>query len=452
MTEKPPLGDIRAASWLLMLLIAAVFLMGGSARDDVSSLLILRPLTAVIFAAAFVVCLPEAWRRARALTVIGGCILLLPVIHLVPLPPALWTALPGRAVMVDIYHAAGIPLPWHALSLTPEHSWNALFFLLAPLSAFLLAITLPTTQLRQILSVVLLLSLLSGLLGCAQLIGVSFYPYAITNQGSAVGLFANRNHAGLLLACLLPLLALYARTASRRRNNLQFIRVMAVAVSLFLIPMILITGSRAALICAAFAIPMASWIYGRDPSGGAGGLAMKFLSLFALLAAACLGALFFLYSRAPALARLYDTNAEVDLRWRAAPTIWQAVRDYLPWGSGLGSFVEIYKLYEPRALLGLSYLNHAHNDWLELLLTGGLPAALLLAAAILVLLYQTVGGLASEGKAQPWARAGLSLVILFAVASLVDYPLRTPALSVLLALAVVFATRRDSPRPASDRP
>ena len=43
-------------------------------------------------------------------------------------------------------------------------------------------------------------------------------------------------------------------------------------------------------------------------------------------------------------------------------------------------------------------------------------------------------------------------VILFAVASLVDYPLRTPALSVLLALAVVFATRRDSPRPASDRP
>jgi len=436
-----------------MLLVAATFLMGGSARDDVWSLLVLRPLTAVIFIAALMLCLPEAWRQARGLTIVGGCLLLLPLLHLIPLPPAVWTALPGRAVAVDVYHAMGMPLPWHALSLTPQHSWSAFFFLLAPLSACLLAITLPAAQLRQVLSAVLLLALLSGLLGCMQLVGLSFYPYAITNEGSAVGLFANRNHAALLLACLLPLLALYVRTTSRRRRNLHFIRVMALGGGVLVIPMILMTGSRAGLICAALAIPMALWIYGRDSSGSdTDNRTMKLVSVFALLAALCLGALFFFHSRAPALARLYEMSADTDLRWRVAPAIWRAAHDYFPWGSGIGSFVEIYRLYEPHELLGSHYLNHAHNDWLELLLTGGLPAILLLIGAIAVLLYRAAGGLTSQhGKAQPWVRAGLSIVALFAVASLVDYPVRTPALSVLLALAVAFAARWPSPRPALDK-
>src|SRR5690606_6002719 len=62
---------------------------------------------------------------------------------------------------------------------------------------------------------------------------------------------------------------------------------------------------------------------------------------------------------------------------------WQAIRDFLPSGSGLGSFAEIYRLYENPGAVGLSYVNHAHNDYLEWLLQTGLPGGLLLTAFLL---------------------------------------------------------------------
>src|SRR3546814_13881846 len=52
-------------------------------------------------------------------------------------------------------------------------------------------------------------------------------------------------------------------------------------------------------------------------------------------------------------------------------------------GSGFGSFAGAYKMFEPDNLLQEADFNHAHNDWAEVIITGGLPFALILAAAIL---------------------------------------------------------------------
>ena len=53
----------------------------------------------------------------------------------------------------------------------------------------------------------------------------------------------------------------------------------------------------------------------------------------------------------------------------------------------MGAFEKVFQANEPDALLGPVFLNHAHNDWLEAVITGGLPAAALLVIAVGGTLY-----------------------------------------------------------------
>src|SRR3546814_9365868 len=69
------------------------------------------------------------------------------------------------------------------------------------------------------------------------------------------------------------------------------------------------------------------------------------------------------------------------MRVQTWPTVSDMIQTYWMLGSGFGSFPGVYKIYEPDALLRPSYLNHAHNDWAELLITGGVPFALIILAA-----------------------------------------------------------------------
>lgn len=429
--------DARAL--LLAALLAMTFLLGGSARADASSLLLLRPLAAAVFAIAAVSALPAALRRACWETTLALALLALPLLHVVPLPPQIWTALPGRELAAESYRAMGQPLPWHPLSLTPRHSWNAVFALLGPIAAFLLALSLTPETLRRILPALLVCGMLSALAGALQILGAdAFYFYDITNRGAAVGFFANRNHAAVAIACLLPLLALHARIGGQTGQAL------AGASAIALVPLVLLTESRAGLVCMALAFGLALWVF-----GAARGLLRPAIAAPVIVAvAAGLGALFLLHERAPAVLRLATLDYAADLRLRAAPVIWDAVLLHWPWGSGMGSFVEVYQIHEPRALLGTAYLNHAHNDPLELLLTGGLPAALLMAAGPALLAYRWRAAsrspaAESDGAAigAAWARAGASIAMLLVLASLVDYPLRTPILATLLALAAAFVIR-----------
>ena len=68
-----------------------------------------------------------------------------------------------------------------------------------------------------------------------------------------------------------------------------------------------------------------------------------------------------------------------DFRWPVAQVTSQAAIANLPFGSGFGTFVPVFEQFAPRTLLldQNRYVNHAHNDWLELWLTGGVIAIVL---------------------------------------------------------------------------
>ena len=131
------------------------------------------------------------------------------------------------------------------------------------------------------------------------------------------------------------------------------------------------------------------------------------------------------------LLRIANTDAAADHRSSFATTTWNAALQYFPTGSGFGSFVPIYQTREMPETLVPEYVNHAHNDWLELLLEGGLPAVVLLG---LFLVWLGIGGLRAWRGNLFAQRTGFVVVALLIAHSVVDYPLRTPALMVFFAI------------------
>ena len=440
--------------------IALVFLLGGGARDDIASLVILRPLALVVLGYALAIADPRRMRANRGLLLLAGAWVALVASHLVPLPPALWQALPGRELAVAIDHAAGLGDPWRPLSLVPHRTLNALFALAVPLAALVLAVNCSREGLRQSVYALLAMALLGAILSLLQVIGGPgnpFYLYRITNADSAVGLFANRNHNAVFLALAIIMLgALHVMHQPPRELRKSWM-VLLGGMALSLVPFLVITQSRAGLALGLLALGAWYWLQrGPKPSGQSrrGRVPLISPTVLALgVGAAGLAAMTWLFTAGNALERLTRGGATDDeLRLRIWPTTWELIAQHFPFGSGIGSFVEVYEVAEPSSTLGTSYINHAHNDWLELALTGGLPAVTLVVIGILWLLRKGLRGFASATPADRTLRQlGWAVLGLFALASLYDYPLRTPSLATVFILVLVWIAGRvpsASPEPS----
>ncbi len=139
------------------------------------------------------------------------------------------------------------------------------------------------------------------------------------------------------------------------------------------------------------------------------------------------------------------------------PVLWRMVVDHFPFGMGGGSFVPLFKVYEPDSFLNPSYYNHAHNDFIELLIDHGIFGAAAIAAAGLAWLSGAVSiwrADEAERRSFRWraGATGLWIILLCAVASIVDYPLRVPSIQVLAMISVFWiirATRRIGNIPQS---
>lgn len=108
----------------------------------------------------------------------------------------------------------------------------------------------------------------------------------------------------------------------------------------------------------------------------------------------------------------------------------RAVAASFPLGTGLGTLTGIYAMQENPAAVTVAWVNHVHNDYLELLLELGVPGLLLMLAFLGWFVLQTIRVWKSPfatlfGKAATIAAAAML------AHSLVDYPLRTTALAVL---------------------
>ncbi|MFM6854953.1 MAG: O-antigen ligase family protein [Sphingopyxis sp.] len=446
----------------------AVFALGGGSRADILSVPVLRALAAAWLVIALMCAPVDARRDARwPLRGLALCAIII-ALQLVPLPYALWSGLPGRAVVVESFAAAGLTQqPWMPLSLAPFAGWNSLLSLIVPAGALLCGAQLSRGHGVRQIGLLLAIICASAVLAIFQVIGPQhgpFYLYRITNADSAVGLFANRNHQALLLACGFPLIAAWvtlARGAEHRVRAIQWGGAIAAAA---LVPLIIVTGSRGGLILGAMGLVCAALLYRRPISDfhvRKAGMPIKQQRLIGALVIAAIVGLTLFTARTTAIDRIGQKTFSEEDRVQMVPTLLDMAADTLPLGAGAGSFVPLFKIYEPDALLSPNYYNHAHNDALEILIEFGVFGALFLVAIIggwLVLGVRVVRAVRAQHRlagAAPVEKgrarghdsaailgmAGMGITAMCLAGSVLDYPLRVPSIAALAALATLWMIR-----------
>lgn len=399
------------------------------------------------------------------LAFLAACLLIVAA-QLVPLPPAIWTSLPGHAVYRGAAEAAGITQPWRPVSISPDLTWAALVGVLTPVAAIIAFSVVSRERSRVLIPALLCAAIATTVLGLAQLGGGAGSPlryYAVTNADAPVGFFANRNHFAFFLAMMVPLLAVWARAgreARRRRVSksaimLELRPTLALAGLGLLVPMILLSGSRAGMAMAgALLAPSVLLLLDGRPLRFDRRTVAYALGGLGLVGAAVVTTI--LAARATAVARLVEEDPTADLRAKYVQPSIEAIWTFFPFGSGFGTFDPVFRRFEPYERLGPKYGNHAHNELLELPIEGGVFAIALMVILASWCAYASwriwVGRAGSRGD--DLAKLGSLIAATLLVASVGDYPLRTPFFAALFTLAIVWmlGDRRSSSHSARDYP
>ena len=209
---------IRQSVVSIFLLLCMV--LGGASAAGFLANLVLQWLALALAAWALIwsapITLPP---EGRSLLRIGIMICAVFAMQLVPLPAAVWTLLPGRGAIVDGYRLLGLTLPWLSVSLSWYDTLASFLWLVPALAAALVILRQGAFSGRGVAWTVVGVMIANVLLGALQVVGgaeSTGYIYTQTNRNSAVGLFANANHAANLLVSTIPFLAALLAEALRR--------------------------------------------------------------------------------------------------------------------------------------------------------------------------------------------------------------------------------------------
>lgn len=410
---------------------------------------------------------PSVSRWTRVFLVL---LVLLPLAQLLPVPLAVWSDLPGRTFYADALQQAGvggIGFEWRAVSLIPSTTESACLGLLPPLAVFVVAIGLRGPTLLKLVRVFLGIAVGEALLGLIQYGDGPGSRFRLGNDlmgDSAIGTYINRNHLAGLLEIALPLalgqLAAtvgqsprrhigrrqqswrrwLARLSAARFNQTMLFGAMTLAILLGLV----FTRSRAGVSMAMLGILLCTLLFssrlgGRNVHGLLGTLTAIGIGLASLI------------GLVPVLDRFALQDPLADGRWRIFDATVQAAGQFFPLGSGAGTFEAVMRRFHPPDFPGVT-INHAHNDYLEWFLEGGLGAVCLFAVWSILYLRQwrrvwTRSAWVPFRFAQ--VSAGIALLLLM-LHSLVDFNLRIPANTVFAAflVAVFFHRAAEEPTPS----
>jgi O-antigen ligase len=361
----------------------------------------------------------------------------------------------------------GSRAPGHPISLAPRNTTLFLWLYAGPLLLFLgLMRTLSRTAAMRlsggvvfigtILAVVAVVQ--KALLGDNAYLGMKIYGFWQPESllTTPYGPFVNKNHfAGWMLMGVPVALGLSLAHAARRvdrppgsfrawmvwlsepeggRVLLYFVAAVIMTLSL------LMAGSRSGLGCFAISLgAAAAWTARRSRRAA--------IAAMTAVLVLVVGGLQWAGSDA-ALQRFTDDPNSLAMRfdiWRVSAGL---IGRFPLLGTGMNTFGTAMLVYQPRAE---SHYNEAHNDYLQLLVEGGIVTFILVVAAII-----SAGAAIrarfradDDGVEARWVRAGATTgLIAIALQSLVEFSLQMPGNAALF--AVLLALALYVPAPVAD--
>jgi hypothetical protein len=417
----------RGRRIVLGLCLLACLLLGGATQRGVLVDAILQAI--VIAGSTYVLLGGVSSGAARWGLLLGTLVLLVGIAQLLPLPLTILGLgrPPGLLPFTGWVNPAAVGFA--PISLGVARTVEAVIFALVPVLFFVAASSLPREDLGGLLPF-FAIGLACNLIAA----GLQYSFSGDTTLGDLlgysvmVGMFANVNHFSTLVFSSIPLIIYFGFF----RDRPVFATILLVLIFLVL----LAAGSRAGILIGlgVIAISVGALIWRGRVS-----------TVVMLVMAAC----FIAYGYG-AFIHMGAEQLDPDFgRRQFALTTWRAIRDNWLWGTGFGTFDLVYPFYETRDMVHVQYVNHAHNDFLELFLEGGL------AAAVLLLVYAAaVAVRASRIARHPLQRLALLSIVVILLHSLVDYPLRTMAIAMTFAFfnALFFTDVGISPASGSGPP
>ncbi|MFO1316216.1 MAG: O-antigen ligase family protein [Burkholderiales bacterium] len=382
-----PAGSTFAFGLGLFVLAAPVFRAGNRAWP---LLLLELAAIAILVAVALRRRYAEPSPLPRTLTVALVILFGYPLLQLVPLPDALWRALPGRAAygaIVDHFGAPGGDRLWRPISIEPaatEYGWLAL---LPPLACLLGVRELAPAHAVRLLVAMAAVVGLEGLLGLLQ-VGAGrdsiFYLGNAHGYDTATGTFVNRDHYAAMLAMMLPVIVgllvydLRHRRAGRQHDpragaNLLAQRTLLFTCALLALLGLVFTFSRGGIAFALAGLALSAVLLVRAHGRGRhANLIVGALIGAGLVLAAAIGLAPVLEKFEPGELRLAGGG-----RLALSMATWRAAVEFLPFGSGLSTFAIVFPRFQGGVFGG--YVDYAHNDYLQFLLEVGIAAPLVVA-------------------------------------------------------------------------
>ena len=147
--------------------------------------------------------------------------------------------------------------------------------------------------------------------------------------------------------------------------------------------------------------------------------------------------------------RLWDVGPDWTKRSQIYAQTVAAIAENPLAGTGLGTFEAVYRSHRTAEVR--PGVRMAHNDYLELALELGIPAAVLFVSAIAALALGCARGIRLRRRDAAVPAAGLSACVLVGTHALVDFSLQLPAVAATFALVLGIAVAQATPSSRAGR-
>lgn len=441
--------------WISGSFLAIAIIFGGGGTPSPSTELVVELAALVAVSAWYWFAANDRGYRLAAsdwpLLSLVGLVVAIPLLQLVPLPPAIWQRLPGRSVEVQALTLIGRANAWMPVSESPSRTVASVLSMIPSVAMLFMVSHLQRRDRFKLIGLVAALGLLAAIVGVFQLAGGHsnwFRFYSNDRRLFATGFQANRNAAADIL--LIAALALAAwRAGGFNFKPLRSLNPFILAAFIFLSLSVVLTGSRTGVVLIVVAMIAAGAMFVRAEALRS----WKVVGGLVTCGVALVASLYFLTVNG----RVQQTLQRFDTGEAVRPEIWRdavyAIGQHWPVGSGTGTFQPVFAAAERLEFVRPEFSNRAHNDYLEYALEVGIAAPAVLAIILIfaAVRLRVMFFAREDGRQRILGLFVLGALLILALHSLVDYPERSLSLAVLTGMLGGLLGRMESGARAAER-